>query len=425
MMEESSWWQSLRRLGMRPGLERSERLLGALDHPERRFPAVHVGGTNGKGSTVALMAGAFTGAGLRVGRYTSPDLGDVRERMTVDGQLLSEERYAELAARVERAAAGLAESPTRFEALTALAFLAFAEAKVDVAVVEVGLGGRFDATNVLERPLAVVFVPIALDHTAILGPTVAHIAEDKAGIIKPGVPVVSAVQSPPARNAILRSAREAGVSVRWARGTLVAAGRDFVAARVGGDEVRAQLAGPHQVRNLALAWTAVREVAPAFELNLTAARQGLGAATWPCRLEWIPGNPPVLLDAAHNLHGTHALCAALASGLYPRPRHLVFGVLQDKPGAAMLRALLPHVDSVTLVRAESSRAGDPAAWTAGRRLGLPFAVKASVEAGVETALSQARADGPGAMVLVTGSFDVVGPARRRLVQRGAPSDTAK
>jgi dihydrofolate synthase/folylpolyglutamate synthase len=425
MIEESPWWQALHRFGMRPGLERTAALLDALGHPERRYPTVHVGGTNGKGSTVALIAAGLQAAGLKVGRYTSPDLGDLRERMTVgtSSELIPIAGLKTLMDRVEDAARGLAEPPTRFEALTGLAFLAFLDAGVDVAVVEVGLGGRYDATNVLERPLAVAFGPIALDHTAVLGPTLSLIARDKAGIIKSGVPVASVWQSPPARRELLDAARRMETGIHWARSQVVEVGRDYVTARVRGRVLRAGLAGPHQARNLALAATVLDLIGPRLGIDMHTARAGLAGVTWPARLEWlVPGDgPPVLLDAAHNLHGARALAAALSGPLYPRPRHLVFGVLADKPGRAMLRAMLPHVQSAALVRPESSRAGDPAAWAAGLGTTVPIGYPGSVAAAYTMAAARARADGQGAIVVVMGSFDVVGPVRRRIVPTGAAS----
>lgn len=430
MMDESPWWQGLRRFGMRPGLERTAALLEALGRPERHYPTVHVGGTNGKGSTVALIAAGLQAAGLKIGRYTSPDLGDVRERMTVgDGRsLIPPHRFKRLMDQVEDAAHGLSEPPTRFEALTALAFLAFANAGLDAAVIEVGLGGRYDATNVLERPLAVAFGPIALDHTAVLGPTVAHIAADKAGIMKPGVPVASVWQSPPARHALVEAARRAGVDIRWARGQIVAVGRDYVQARIRGRVLQAGLAGAHQARNLALAATVLDLVGPRLGIDTEAARAGFAGVEWPARLEWMePGapEPPVLLDAAHNLHGARALASALAGPVYPRPRHLVFGVLADKPGRAMLRAVLPQVKSAVLVRPESSRAGDPDTWTAGLRVEVPVEHAGSVARAYQMAVARAKADGGEAMVVVMGSFDVVGPVRRGLIQTEAPSATER
>lgn len=423
MIRESAWWANLRRFGIKPGLGRTEALLRLLDHPERRFRAIHVGGTNGKGSTVALVSAGLRASGLKVGRYTSPDLGDVRERITIDGAWLSEARFCALAQRVEEAGRALPESPTRFEALTALSFLAFAEARVDVAVIEVGLGGRYDATNVLRAPLAVVFGPIALDHTAILGPTVAAIAEDKAGIIKTGVPVISVVQSPPARDAIVRAARAAGSAIHWARGRLIATTRRSVSAEVGGVSLTAALAGPHQARNLALAWTVLQVLKPALGLDLEAVQRGFLEVRWPGRLEWMAGSPPVLLDAAHNLHGTHALHHALQGDVYPAHRHLLFGVLDDKPGAAMLRTILPDVASVTLVRPESSRAGDPARWLSRLRGRIPVSIEGTLKDGLRAATARALKDDEEGMVLVMGSFDVVGPVREMLRQTAAPSDT--
>lgn len=417
MTAESPWWRELRRFGIKPGLERTRALLDRLGHPESRLAVVHVGGTNGKGSTVAMMAAGLAAMGLRVGRYTSPDLGDVQERVTVNGQSLGEAAWDRLAATVEEAAASMAEPPTRFEALTALAFLALAD--VDVAVVEVGLGGRYDATNVVASPWVTVLTPIALDHQAVLGSTLDAIAADKCGIFKPGVPVVSAVQAPPVRRRIIEQAQLVGAPVMWAAGRAVAVERERTVAAVGGVHVETSLAGRHQARNLAVAWTALEVVARKLGRDRECARPGLAAVRWPGRLEWWDSQPAHLLDGAHNLHGVEALARTLAEPAFAGRWHLVFGALADKPAARMLRRLLPEVASVTLVRPESQRAGDPHAWATA----VPSAWDPRVAAHIPEALALARrrAADQGGDVLVAGSFDLVGPARRQLAEEAEAS----
>jgi dihydrofolate synthase/folylpolyglutamate synthase len=418
MTEDSAWWASLRRFGMKPGLERTQALLERLGHPEQDLAVVHVGGTNGKGSTVAMTAAGLTSMGLRVGRYTSPDLGDVRERVTLNGDLLPEADWRRLADRVEAAAAGLPEAPTRFEALTALAFLAFRDAAVDVAVLEVGLGGRYDATNVVKAPWVTALTSVALDHQAVLGPTLTHIAADKCGIFKPGAPVVSAVQAPPVRHQIVQHANAVGVPVHWARGRAVTVAFDHTEVAVGDTVIDVGLAGAHQARNAAVAWTILTLVGDRLGRSCDAARPGLRAVRWPGRLEAWPGTPPYLLDGAHNLHGASALAAALAHPAFRGPWHLVFGALADKPGAAMLRRLLPRVRSVVLTSPESRRAGRPEEWIAAVPPAWRPEVAENVPAAMATAERRAQENGGG--VLVAGSFDLVGPVRHAL-SRQRPS----
>jgi dihydrofolate synthase/folylpolyglutamate synthase len=414
-MNESAWWAALRRFGMKPGLERTEALLDRLGHPEEGLAVVHVGGTNGKGSTVAMTAAGLASMGLRVGRYTSPDLGDVRERVTVNGEWLAESDWHRLADRVEAAAAGLAEPPTRFEALTALAFLAFREARVDVAVLEVGLGGRYDATNVVKAPWVTALTSIALDHQAVLGPTLTHIAADKCGIFKPGAPVVSAVQAPPVRHQIVRHAAAVGVPVHWAHGRAVTVALDHTEVAVGDTVIDIGLSGAHQARNAAVAWTILTLVAERLGRPRDAARPGLRAARWPGRLEAWPGTPPYLLDGAHNLHGATALAAALEHPAFAGPWHLVFGALADKPAVPMLRKLLPRVRTVVLTAPESGRAGRPEEWVGA----VPPAWRPQVaeSVGAATAMAERRALEDRGGVLVAGSFDLVGPVRQVLSRR--------
>jgi dihydrofolate synthase/folylpolyglutamate synthase len=408
-MMRSPWWQGLRRFGMKPGLDRTMALLERLDHPERTFSAVHVAGTNGKGSTAAMIASALSAAGVRTGLTTSPDLGDVRERVLINGSLLGWEEWRRLAEAIEEAARPLAEPPTEFEALTALAFLAFRQAGVETAVVEVGLGGRYDATNVLPPPVVTVLTPEALDHEEVLGPTLTAVAEDTAGVIKTGSRVVSAPQAPPVRRVFREAAAAAGVPLTWAGGRLLWSDASGVTVEVGREVVRTRLLGRHQAVNLMTAWAALRVVADRRGLSTDALKNGLLTVNWPGRLEVVRDRPLVMVDAAHNLHGAKALARALTEPHLRRPWHLVFGTLTDKPGARMLRLLLPQVESVLLTRPESSRAMDPHDLAGGVPSAKRPAVVERVEEALREALRRAGADGA---VLAAGSFYVVGPVRR-------------
>ncbi len=393
-----------------------------LGHPERSVPVVHIAGTNGKGSTAALIAAGLRAAGLRTGLYTSPDLGDLRERVQVDGARLSESEWRTLARRVEAAAAPSLDPPTLFECLTALALTAFAERPVQVAVLEVGLGGTFDATNVVPVPSLTVLTPVALDHEEVLGSTVAAIARDKAGVIKGGGRVVVAAQAPPARGEVVRQARAVGAVLRWPRHRLLWSDASGVTIAVSGPAAgvwRTKLLGQHQAGNLALAAAALGWLGEGQVWDWEAVQAGVAQADWPARLEVMPGRPLGLVDGAHNLHAAHALAKALAEPHLSRPWHLVWGTFQDKPSAAMLRALLPHVASVVLTRPAGPRGLDPAALR--DQLRLPTALTPAVSVSVPEALRLAvgRA-GPDGAVLVAGSLALAGEARTWWAQRSLP-----
>lgn len=416
MTSHQRWWESLKRFGIKPGLSRTAALMDRLGHPEQAFSAVHVAGTNGKGSTAAMIAAGLRAHGLLVGLTTSPDLGQVRERVAIDGEIISPDDWEALRAEVAEAGRNLIEPPTEFEALTALAFLAFARRGVTMGVVEVGLGGRYDATNILPPPMMTVLTPIALDHQEILGATLTDIAWDKCGIIKAGSRVVAAWQAPPVRAVIKACASERGVMVRWARARDIAADAAGVTVRVGSDVVRVGLLGRHQGQNLATAWTALQWLREHQRWDSSRAQKALQSLTWPGRLEKVSEQPLIFLDAAHNAHGTRALARTLAEPYMRKPWHLIFGTLRDKPGTKMLKMLLPHVQSVILLRPENGRALDP------ERLAhqVPSTYAPVVASNSQEALTLAcqRASRTGA-VLAAGSFYVVGPIRQILIPPGS------
>jgi dihydrofolate synthase/folylpolyglutamate synthase len=377
-----------RRFGVRLGLERMRELLDRLGAPDRRLGrVVHVGGTNGKGSTVAMVAAIARAAGLRVATYTSPHLSSLRERVTIggagsDGEMLDEATWCAVAARVH-AAGG--DDLTFFEQVTAIAFVAIAEAGVDVSVLEVGLGGRFDATNVVAAELAAV-TGVAMDHAAILGDTLAAIAGEKAGIFKPGARAYVGMSGEPAAVPVLvEHARAAGcpvvqVTEPWT-GPLA-------------------LAGEHQRRNAALA------VALAAELGAaTTAAAALATVRHPGRLERVGD---VILDGAHNPHGAAALARALPPGAV-----LVVAASADKDIAGIAAALAPAVTAVVATRYQQDRALDPAA------LAAAFGTR-HVAPDLAAALVLARELAAGAPVVVAGSLFLVGEARVLLL--GAPAD---
>lgn len=408
-------WQRSFPLDVRLGLDRMEALVEALGHPEREFTAIHVAGTNGKGSTAAMIAAALQAEGLRVGMTVSPDLGELRERVLIDGRAAEPAAFQAWQAEVERAAGTMEEPPTFFEAMVALAFLAFARAPVDVAVVEVGLGGGHDATNVLPPPLVSVITPIHYDHMDRLGARIEQIAAEKAGILKPGSRLVLAPQPLSEARAVVRErARERRVPVREPGGTM--GYRDGVATYVdeAGRRLQTALRGRYQTVNLATAWTAVRwlhelRVVP----DLDRAAQALETVRWPGRFQIVAEHPLTIVDGAHNLHGAAGLAETLADPAWRDRRwHLVFAGLEDKPGVPMLKLLAPHTSHLILTSAGVDRAADPAAIGAALDPALRPEVIADPGAALAAARARAAAE-PGGAVLVTGSLALLSTLRMR------------
>jgi dihydrofolate synthase / folylpolyglutamate synthase len=394
-----------RRFGVVLGLDRMRAILDRLDAPDRRLGAiVHVGGTNGKGSTVAMIAALAAAAGQRVATYTSPHLSCLRERITIDGAMISEPALVAAAERV-RDAGG--DSLTFFEQITAIAMLAIAEAGVDVTVLEVGLGGRLDATNVVDPAVAVV-TGVALDHEAILGDTVARIAAEKAGIWKPGRPaIIGASGLAEAVPLLADAARAAGARPRVIDDADVAA-----VPPVG-------LPGEHQRRNAAAAIAAIQA------LGLPVVASALATVRHPGRFEIVEapaapaGVPRIILDGAHNPHGA----AALAEALRARGEHpvLIAAVSADKDVAAIAAALAPAVRAVVATRYQQDRAMDPS------RLAAAFAAApgapAAVAAAPDLAAALAVAATYQAPIVIAGSLFLVGEARTLLL--GAPTDPVR
>jgi dihydrofolate synthase/folylpolyglutamate synthase len=351
--------------GMRPGLERIEGLLGALGHPEARYALVQVGGTNGKGSIAALLSAILKSAGRRVGLYTSPHLCSFRERIRVNAEPIAPDAVVD---GVDALGTLIARfDATMFEATTALALDHFAREAVDVAVLEVGLGGRLDATTV-GRPAATVLGPIDLDHEASLGRTLGEIAAEKAAIIRSGI-ALSAAQAPEAADVVVRRAEQAGVP-------LLLEGRDLAVAvearSLGGqritctgpgwrlEDVELPLLGVFQPANALLAIATAR----ALDVGEPAIRAGIARARWPGRFEIVRRDPLVVLDGAHNPAGARALARSLRDVFGGAPLTLVLGLSEDKDAAAILGVLVPLATRVVLTRASNARAADPRALVA-------------------------------------------------------------
>ena len=398
-------------------LDRVRRLLSLLGEPHRSFRAIHIAGTKGKGSTAAMVESVLRAAGYRTGLYTSPHLHTFRERIQTCGELIPEDDVARLVDTMKPFVAQVADITT-FEIITVLAFAWFAEQGVEWAVVEVGLGGRLDATNVL-APDVVVITSISYDHTAILGETLAQIAAEKAGIVKPGVPVVSAPQSAEAQLVIEETCNLRGAPLtmvgrdwRWELATADLEGQAFSlqeGQRVM-DGLWIPLLGEHQVVNAATAVAALsllRRIG--IDLSQTVIRDGLRSMHWPGRLEILGRAPLVVVDSAHNGDSAKKLVAALQRCCQFRRLVMVLGASADHATPELMVALLSGADRAIAARTRHPRAADPS-WLQAQaaELGFGLEVRETVAQALATALHDA---GPEDLICCTGSVFVAAEAR--------------
>lgn len=351
--------------GIRPGLERITALLDQLGRPQDRHPVVHVAGTNGKGSVCALLASVLKAAGYRVGRFTSPHLISYRERFCIDGQFIAE---AELESELQGVTA-LAESldaslgpTTEFELLTAAAFNWFARQHLDVLILEVGLGGRLDATNVVERPDLTAITRIARDHTALLGETIEAIAREKAGILKAGVPVITGTEGSALAEIQAIATRLGSPVCQAAEAHWLSAGPQADLVQVAGETYELGLLGAYQAKNAALALGLVDGLRErGWTISAEAVKTGLATARWPGRLDrWCaPDGQTYWFDGAHNLDGVEALAKALQDRPAHKGRLLLMGVLADKEPLAMFERLAPLAQTLVLTMPPNARGLDP------------------------------------------------------------------
>jgi dihydrofolate synthase/folylpolyglutamate synthase len=434
-------------------------LLGALGHPEQRFPSVLIAGTNGKGSTAATLASILRASGLKTGLYTSPHLIRINERIRVNGDEIGDDDFARLHGEVDRVAEGLVEQkqlpwhPSFFEMMTAIAFAFFAREKVEIAVLEVGMGGRLDATNVVE-PLVSVIADISLDHQKFLGNTVGEIAREKVGIIRPGGVVVTLPQQPEANDVIGNTILDLGArgisavqyvppvspgstdyfvqrsrsETPWTADTAESADTPAEGAEntdtlpfyryplhVMGKQILVEtpLVGRHQLRNVALAIAAAEELSKLGVAGITpeSIERGIREARWPGRFQMLParaGWPEIVLDVAHNPAGAWALRSALSERYDNRPLVFVFGAMRDKAISEMTEILFPLAERVIATRPENPRSASPEEiQEAGRRTGAEIEPAAEVGEALERARDGVR---PGTIMVVTGSIYLVGEA---------------
>jgi dihydrofolate synthase/folylpolyglutamate synthase len=408
------------RTGVKFGLETIRALVAELDHPEQAYTTLLVAGTNGKGSVVAYVDAALRASGLRVGRYTSPHLVRLNERILVDGREITDRELDAAVGRVRETAEALVRAglirghPTHFEALTAAAFEHFRQAGVQVAVLEVGMGGRLDATNVC-RPLASAIVSIDFDHETYLGTTLTEIATEKAGVLRSGVTTVLGPLPDEARAAV--AARAAAIGARLVDTTDVR-----VRERDDGVDLRTKrrhyrglrpLRGAHQRQNLQVAVRLLEEAREVgLAVDLSAIPAGVNRTSWPGRLEWVPGDPPLLLDGAHNPAGARALADHLRT---LGPFVLLFGVMRDKAVDQIARTLFPLARCVVVTRPRVARAASPREVI--DRAGA-VAADARRESDSRRALALARSLAPrGRPVVVAGSLYLVGEVKAALGER--------
>jgi len=387
------------------GLDRIRAVLAALGNPEKAYRVVHVAGTNGKGSTSAMIAAGLRAAGVRTGLFTSPHLVEPTERIQIDGIPVTQTQFSRAFDVVHEAAGSLDldAHPSYFETVAAMAFWLFRELNVQTAVIEVGLGGRLDATNIIEPALTVI-TPIDMDHQVFLGETIEAIASEKAGILKRGVPAVFARQRPEAATVLDAKAAELGIPVKRAADFEI---RDLEIDARGSrfSGIECPLAGEHQVDNAVTAALALE--------TLGVSPKGIAETRWPGRLEHISPNPDILLDGAHNPAGVRALIRYLERFYPDRKRWIIFGAMRDKAVAEMGAILFPLADELILTAADSPRSMPPEelAALAGRGRAV-----ANIGAALEMVAGEAAADD---MIVITGSLFLVGEARAASYNRNS------
>lgn len=420
---------ALRRFGIKLELATMEQILGALGNPQERFACVHVAGTNGKGSIASLLATILHRAGYRTGLYTSPHLVRFNERIKINGRPIDDQGVI-TAYQAVKGHHGDSREPTFFELTTAMAFYAFAREKVDIAIIETGMGGRFDATNVI-MPVLSIISNISVEHRMYLGNTLSEIAREKAGIIKPGIPVITGTRQKPA----LEKIRKIAISQQAPFYRL----GEHIRIRKNGEstfsyagihhhwkKLQTCLSGDHQLANAALAVAACEILAEQGEkIDEVAVRDGLLNVQWPARLEIVAHSPTILIDGAHNLIAAKALADYLNTRFADKSITLVVGILDDKPHKAILKSLLPACDRVIVTRAETGRAFPPETLAdAVAELGTTALVSPTVGDAITLAMTKTNPDD---MICIAGSLYVAGDAKAFLEKEqnrfGFPVDT--
>lgn len=417
--EALSYIHSISWKGSVLGLGRTQELLQKLGNPEKRLRFIHIAGTNGKGSTAAMLSSVLQSAGYRAGLYTSPFINRFNERMQIDQQCISDDELAELTAEVKPIADGMADHPTEFELITAIGMVYFARHACDIVVLEVGMGGALDSTNVIDVPEVAVITAMGMDHVRELGPTMADIACAKAGIIKAGGDVVSYGGNPEADAVFERICRERGARLHRPDFAAIVPGPfglDGQRFSYGAwDDIRIPLAGSYQMQNAAVVLTTIGVLRnKGWRISDAAVYAGMAGTHWPARFEVLCHDPVFIVDGGHNPHGIRATAHSLKR-LFP-DRRIVFlvGVMADKDVESILGLVAPLAERFFTVRPDNPRA--MAADELARRiekLGVPAEPCASVEEGVRRTLALAR---PNGVACALGSLYMSGDVRNCFIQ---------
>ena len=414
--------------GSVPGLSRISALLELMGHPERTLRFVHVTGTNGKGSTCAMLASMLQCAGYRTGLYTSPYLIRFHERIQIDGEMISDRELCDLTEQIRPLADSLPDHPTEFELVTAIGFAFFARRRCDVVVCEVGMGGEFDATNVILPPEAAVICSIGLDHTEVLGDTPEKIAATKAGIVKPGCDCVLYGAAPSVEAVVAARCRAVGAALhRVAFDEVEPLSRSLDGQVFSWKHLRAlrlPLLGAHQLRNAAVALTTAEVLrARGWALTDEAVRRGIETVRWPGRFEILRRDPLFIIDGGHNPQCIEALVQNIRDYLPGRPLTVLTGVLADKDYACMYRSVAPFARAFVTVTPDSPRAMDARALADFLRpLGKPVTACGSADEGVRAALARTGRDGA---VLCFGSLYMIGSIEAALARTDDPSPAVR
>lgn len=407
--------------GTRLGLDRTRELLAKLDHPERHLRFVHVAGSNGKGSTCAMLASILRAAGYHTGLYISPPIDDFCERIQLDGENIPGDDLARLTARVRAAAEAMDDHPSQFELITAIGMLYYVERQADIVVLEVGMGGALDSTNAIDAPEVAVITNIGLEHTEYLGNTLEEIAETKAGIIKPGCTVVCYDGAPAVTDVVARVCRAQGVPMRLAsfeRISVVSSGLAGQEFRWNHNNYHLSLLGSYQLHNAAVVLETVAALRDrGWQIPETAVQTGLANVQWPARLEVLQRDPLVILDGGHNPQCAEALAASLRELLPGRKVVFLFGVLADKNVHDMIEAVLPLAQEFLCLAPDSERALPAQALADGLVLqGAKATAYDDAAAGLDAAIAAA---GPDGVVVICGSL-YLARRIRRLERYGRP-----
>lgn len=411
-------------------LARMNRLLAGVGNPHKKLRAVHIAGTKGKGSTATMLASMIANSGHKVGLYTSPHLLDIRERVQINGEMISEADMTRLMARIAPVVKNLAkDEPTFFEIMTTLGFMYFAEQEVTLAVIETGLGGRLDSTNVL-KPEVCAITSISYDHVGQLGDTLAKIAEEKAGIFKPGVPAVTVPQPEEVRKVLVEAAARVGAPL-YITGRDIEFSYRFESSRMSGPQTRVSLTsgtsrfehlavplpGDHQAVNCGLALSIMAILRDrGFQIDDQKAIEGLAKAKLPGRMETIHENPRILVDGAHNAASVEALMRAIGQNIPYDSMVVIFGARSDKDIGGMLKHIRLGADKVIFTCAGSPRAADPAELAAdyAEQCGKMAQVAETLEEALDIAEQAVTRED---LICITGSFYLVGKAKQVVERR--------